>query len=102
MTSGRLEAGDLVALRLLVDAVEHGSVSAAARAAGLSQPSASEAVRRLERRWGVTLLVRSPQGSRPTAAGQHLAGLARAALVSLDAIAGEAAALHAAERNEVR
>jgi DNA-binding transcriptional LysR family regulator len=98
----RLAAADLTALRLLVDTIDTGSVSAAARAARVTQPSASAALRRLERRLGVTLLVRTPQGSRPTPAGQRLVTLARKSLAALDAVAAEAAALQAAERHEVR
>lgn len=102
MTAPRLDPTDLVGLRIMINAVETGSLSAAARAAGITQPSASEALRRLERRLGVTLLVRTPRGSRPTAAGQRLAGLARQALTALDSVAVEAAALRAEERREVR
>jgi DNA-binding transcriptional LysR family regulator len=102
MSSPRLGSADLTALRLLVDTVDTGSVSAAARAARIAQPSASEALRRLERRLGLTLLVRTPQGSRPTASAQRLVGLARTALAALDSVAAEAAALRAAERHEVR
>ncbi|NJC73145.1 LysR family transcriptional regulator [Planosporangium thailandense] len=102
MAPPRLAAADLTALRLLVDTVDTGSVSAAARAARIAQPSASEALHRLERRLGLTLLVRTPQGSRPTPAAQRLVGLARQALTALDAVAAEAAALQAAERQEVR
>jgi DNA-binding transcriptional LysR family regulator len=102
MSTPRFGSADLTALRLLVDTADTGSVSAAARAGRISQPSASEALHRLERRLGLTLLVRTPQGSRPTAAAQRLVGLARQALTALDAVAAEAAALRAAERNEVR
>jgi DNA-binding transcriptional LysR family regulator len=102
MSPPRLGPADLTALRLLVDTADTGSVSAAARAARIAQPSASEALHRLERRLGLTLLVRTPQGSRPTAAAQRIVGLARQALTALDAVAAEAAALQAAERHEVR
>jgi DNA-binding transcriptional LysR family regulator len=98
----RFSSADLTALRLLIDTVDTGSVSAAARAAHIAQPSASEALHRFERRLGLTLLVRTPQGSRPTAAAQRLVILARQALTALDAVAAEAAALRAADRHEVR
>lgn len=102
MSPPRFGAADLTALRLLVDTADTGSVSAAARAARIAQPSASEALRRLERRLGLTLLVRTPQGSRPTPAAQRLVDLARQALTALDGVAAEAAVLRAAERQEVR
>ncbi|MGC9664926.1 LysR family transcriptional regulator [Planosporangium sp. 12N6] len=102
MAPPRMSSSDVTALRLLVDTVDTGSVSAAARAARVAQPSASEALHRLERRLGLALLVRTPQGSRPTAAAQRLVVLARQALTALDAVAAEAAALAAAERHEVR
>ncbi|MFK8002533.1 MAG: LysR family transcriptional regulator [Polyangiales bacterium] len=53
--------------------VENGSFSSAARAIGISQPSLSVAVRRLEERLGTQLLHRESRGASPTRAGQVLA-----------------------------
>jgi DNA-binding transcriptional LysR family regulator len=60
---------DLRLLRYFVSVVERGSVSTAARELVLTQPALSRAVRALERQLGVDLLVRSPRGVEPTAAG---------------------------------
>jgi len=46
-------------LRLLLALAEHGSVTAAARAEGVTQPALSQSLRALERRLGVTLATRS-------------------------------------------
>lgn len=78
MTPGRsLRLDDLIGLEVFLDVVRLGSISAAARVHHLSQPSATERVRRLERRLGVELLQRGPGGSAPTAAGEAVAGWAR-------------------------
>ncbi|HEX6500669.1 MAG TPA: LysR family transcriptional regulator [Micromonosporaceae bacterium] len=97
-----IDSGELAGLRLLVETVRAGSLSGAARALGTSQPAASQLLRRLERRMGLALLVRTPQGSRPTPAGERLAGIASDALAALDRVHVEAAALRAAARGEVR
>ena len=62
MASERPRAGRtrLALLGVLVAADEHGSISAAARALGISQPTASAGLRDLERRLGLDLLVRNP------------------------------------------
>jgi DNA-binding transcriptional LysR family regulator len=93
---------ELGALGLFVDAVELGSLSAAARRHQISQPSASQAIGRLERRLGVTLLHRGPRGATPSPAGQRLVGPARAALAALHRFAAEAEAIRAGARGEVR
>ncbi|WP_433383217.1 LysR substrate-binding domain-containing protein [Actinoplanes sp. CA-142083] len=64
---------DLPALDLLLSVAETGSVGRAAQAHGISQPSASARIARLERRLGVPLLVRSRRGSLLTPAGQAVA-----------------------------
>ncbi|MBB2891047.1 LysR family transcriptional regulator [Flexivirga oryzae] len=60
---------DLGVLELLVAVAEHGSLSAAVRAAGMAQPNASRSISRLERHPGVTLLHRSTRGSTLTDSG---------------------------------
>ena len=61
---------DIETLRLVVAVDDTGSLSAAARDRGLSQPSASARVRAFEARWQLTLLDRTPRGSRLTNDGQ--------------------------------
>ncbi|GAA2610723.1 LysR family transcriptional regulator [Paractinoplanes durhamensis] len=61
---------DLPALDLLLSVAESGSVGRAAQRHGISQPTASERLAKLERRLGVPLLVRSRRGSLLTPAGQ--------------------------------
>ncbi|NNE74743.1 MAG: LysR family transcriptional regulator, partial [Acidimicrobiales bacterium] len=67
---------DLASLDLFVSVVELGSVSRAARAHGIAQPSASSRLKNLERQLGLTLLERGPSGSAPTEAGVVVAGWA--------------------------
>ena len=61
---------DLPALDLLVSVAELGSVGKAAAAHGISQPSASARLSRLERQLGVPVLVRGARGSTLTPAGE--------------------------------
>jgi DNA-binding transcriptional LysR family regulator len=63
----------------------------------MKQPSASQRIRQLERQVGVPLLERTPNGSRPTAAGALLAGWADAVVAAaaeltagVEALAGPA------------
>ncbi|AGL16423.1 LysR family transcriptional regulator [Actinoplanes sp. N902-109] len=61
---------DLPALDLLLSVAETGSVGRAAQVHGITQPSASARLAKLERRLGVPLLVRSRRGSLLTPAGE--------------------------------
>ncbi|WP_336812984.1 LysR family transcriptional regulator [Bosea sp. MMO-172] len=66
----------LIELRALLNFImlaEHGSLSAAASALGLTQPSVSENVARLERKLQVKLATRGPRGAVLTEAGRMLA-----------------------------
>jgi molybdate transport repressor ModE-like protein len=72
-------------LRLLVEIERSGSVSAAARAVGIGQSSASEHVRLLEAAAGQRLVERNGRGSRLTEAGRVLALHADQALATLAA-----------------
>jgi molybdate transport repressor ModE-like protein len=76
---------DSTRLRLLVELQRQGSVSAAARAVGIGQPSASEHLRLLEAAAGQRLVERNGRGSRLTEAGRVLASHASQALVTLAA-----------------
>lgn len=60
---------DLGALQLLLAVARLGSLGAAARERGISQPAASARMRAMERQLGVALLERSPRGSRLTETG---------------------------------
>ncbi|MEV4753994.1 LysR family transcriptional regulator [Micromonospora sp. NPDC049559] len=102
MSDRQLLPGDLPALGLFVDVVELGSLSAAARRHRITQPSASQAIARLERRLGVALLHRGPRGSRPSREGERLLGPAREVLAALDRLAAEAEAVQAGARSLVR
>ncbi len=62
----------LTALQALVAAVEEGSLRAAARRIGVSQPALTKLVRELEIELAAPLLERHSQGVRPTAQGQVL------------------------------
>lgn len=64
---------DLADLRLLVAVDRTGGLGAAAREAGVSQQAVSQRMRALEHDLGVTLVVRSPRGSRLTDAGALVA-----------------------------
>src|SRR5919108_2565559 len=76
---------DSTRLRLLVEVERRGSVSGAARAVGIGQPSASEHVRLLEAAAGQQLVERNGRGSRLTEAGRVLAAHASQALATLAA-----------------
>jgi LysR family transcriptional regulator of abg operon len=68
---------DPAALALLASLSEAGSLSAAARAAGVTQPALTKQLARLERQLGVPLFVRSIRGVAPTEYGQALLPRAR-------------------------
>jgi molybdate transport repressor ModE-like protein len=76
---------DSTRLRLLAELDGHGSVSAAARAVGIGQPSASEHIRLLEAAAGQRLVERNGRGSRLTEAGRILAAHASQAIATLAA-----------------
>jgi len=67
---------ELVTLDLLLSVAELGSVGKAAAAHGISQPSASARLARLERQVGLSLLERSPAGTTLTPAGDAFAAWA--------------------------
>ena len=72
-------------MRLLVEIGRRGSLSAAARAIGIGQPSASQHLRLLEAAAGQRLVERTGRGSRLTEAGSVLAARAAEALATLQA-----------------
>jgi len=76
------------ALASLLAVAEHGSVTAAARARGLTQPSITRQLQELERQLGVRLVERSANGALLTPAGETLAVGARELLAGLAALPG--------------
>jgi len=87
------ELWDTTRMRLLVEIGRQGSLSAAASAIGIGQPSASQHLRLLEAAAGQRLVERTGRGSRLTEAGQVLAARAAQALFSLGAAEEELGAL---------
>jgi DNA-binding transcriptional LysR family regulator len=86
---------NLVSLGVFVSVVELGSVSKAAAAHHMAQPSASNRLRILERQLGLTLLDRSSSGSIPTAEGSVVAGWAAGVLRAAEQLSAGVAALQA-------
>jgi LysR family transcriptional regulator, low CO2-responsive transcriptional regulator len=92
---------DATRLRLLVEIDRQGTVSGAARAVGIGQPTASEHVRLLEAAAGQRLVERNGRGSRLTEAGSVLATRAREALAALQAGEEELGALAGLETGTI-
>ncbi|HVH51392.1 MAG TPA: LysR substrate-binding domain-containing protein [Gaiellaceae bacterium] len=92
-TSTLRELWDTTRMRLLVEIERQGSVSAAAAAIGIGQPSASQHLSLLEAAAGQPLVERSGRGSRLTEAGRILAARAAQALSTLGAAEEELGAL---------
>src|ERR671930_37115 len=92
-TSTLRELWDTTRMRLLVEIDRQGSLSAAASAIGIGQPSASQHLRLLEAAAGQRLVERSGRGSRLTEAGRVLAARAAQALSTLGAAEEELGAL---------
>ena len=74
-----------LAMRAFVRTVERGSLTAAARDLGVSQPAVSKLIRNLEREVQARLLERNSRSLRPTTQGLRLYGEAAGALATLDA-----------------
>jgi LysR family nitrogen assimilation transcriptional regulator len=65
---------DIKQVHYFLTLAKHGSISRAAQALGLAQPSLSEHIARLETRLNTKLAVRGPRGVTMTEAGRLLAG----------------------------
>ena len=91
---------DLEALRVLTLVADLGSISAAARAEQISQPSASKRIQVLERQLGLELLDRRTRGARLTDHGRLVTGRCRVVVEASDALAtgSQALSAQAAER----
>lgn len=79
-----IERPNLHALALFLAVVDRGSMSAAAEAAGISQPGISAQIKTLERFYGTRLLERGGRGSSPTPAGRLVAEAAARILALVD------------------
>ncbi|MDB5956318.1 LysR family transcriptional regulator [Ramlibacter sp.] len=93
---------DLVSIRLVVDCVQHGSLSAAAREAHLALAAASRRMRELEDAVGEPLFERHGRGLLPTAAGRVFARHAVGLLQSLEQMGAELADLRQGIAKHVR
>ncbi|MBS0453495.1 MAG: LysR family transcriptional regulator [Proteobacteria bacterium] len=80
---------DLTDLRLFVNVVEAGSLTAGAERTHLSLASASQRVLGMEETLGATLLVRSKSGVRPNEAGNTLLAHARRVLDQVEQLRAE-------------
>ncbi|WP_399144784.1 LysR family transcriptional regulator [Streptomyces sp. MK7] len=97
-----LRTPDLESLRLLVLVADLGSLGRAAERLRISQPSASRRLSTLERGLGLVLVDRTRRGSRPTLAGQIVAGHARRVLDELDELLAGAGRLRDRREAELR
>ncbi len=93
---------DLIALDLLDSIAELGSLGQAAARHALSQPAVSMRMSHLERRLGLTLLMRTPAGTKLTPAGERVVTLSRRVLAEARAMMTGIEALVAAERSHLR
>jgi molybdate transport repressor ModE-like protein len=84
---------DLRRLLVLRAVAHHGSLSAAARQLGYTQPAITHHIRRLEREVGTPLVTRAGRGIRLTEAGQALAAHADALSARLAAAEEQVAAI---------
>jgi DNA-binding transcriptional LysR family regulator len=93
---------DLIALDLLDSIAELGSLGQAAGRHGMSQPAVSMRMTQLERSLGVTLLRRSPAGTKLTPAGERISTLGRRVLGEMHAMMADVAALVAEQETHLR
>jgi molybdate transport repressor ModE-like protein len=95
--TGIVDALDPARLRLLVEVQRRGSISGAADACGVSQPSATKQLKTLEAAIGEKLVERNGRASRLTEAGDVVVGHAGLVLDTLHGLEEELAALRGAE-----
>lgn len=93
---------DLGALDLFLTAARLGSLTQAAAAHGIAQPSASSRLRTLERQLGMKLLERGPTGSVPTSEGSVVAGWAETLLRAANELNTGVEALRASRTGRLR
>lgn len=95
--TGIVDALDPARLRLLVEVDRRGSISAAADACGISQPSATKQLKTLESAVGEKLVERNGRASRVTEAGRVVVVHAARVLDTLQGLEQELDALRGAE-----
>jgi LysR family transcriptional regulator, low CO2-responsive transcriptional regulator len=95
--TGIVDALDPARLRLLVEVDRRGSISAAADACRVSQPSATKQLKTLEAALGEKLVERNGRASRLTEAGEIVVGHATRVLDTLQGLEEELGALRGAE-----
>ena len=78
---------DLATLDLLLSVAELGSVGRAAEAHGIAQPSASAKLAQLERRLGLSVLVRTSRGTTLTPVGETVVAWAREVVAAAHVLA---------------
>ncbi|WP_445399869.1 LysR family transcriptional regulator [Streptomyces sp. LE64] len=93
---------DLGALELLLGVARLGSLGRAARELGITQPAASGRIRAMERLLGVTLVDRSPRGSRLTEAGALVTDWARRVVEAAEAFDAGTQALRGRRDSRLR
>jgi molybdate transport repressor ModE-like protein len=98
MGDGIVDAVEPLRLRLLVELGRRGSISAAADACRMGQPSATKHLQTLEAAVGERLVERAGRASRLTEAGEIVATHGARVLDTLDAMQQELQALRGAER----
>ncbi|WP_417666612.1 LysR family transcriptional regulator [Pseudidiomarina sp.] len=91
---------DLRQLNYFVAVYENGSISAAARACHVAQPSLSTALQQLEDELGATLFVRQSRGVTPTEDGERLYGHAGRLLSQMQSL--KASFRHSVKRVQFR
>ncbi|RYF05410.1 MAG: LysR family transcriptional regulator [Oxalobacteraceae bacterium] len=92
----------LRAMQVFVRTLELGSLTAAARECGMTQPSVSKLLSQLERQLGVRLFERSTRGLAPTEQGQRFHADARLVLEQYDAAVGAVQGLHGQPAGQLR
>jgi len=95
--TGIVDALDPARLRLLLEVDRRGSISAAAEACRISQPSATKQLKTLEAAVGEKLVERNGRASRVTEAGQVVVAHAARVLDTLQGLQEELGALRGAE-----
>jgi len=99
---GIVDALDPSRLRLLVEVGRRGSISAAAEACRMGQPSATKHLKTLEAAVGEKLVERNGRSSRLTEAGEVVATHATRVLDTLQAMNEDLGALRGAEQGTLR
>ncbi|MER7762573.1 LysR family transcriptional regulator [Streptomyces sp. NPDC097619] len=93
---------DLGAMELLLAVARRGSLGAAARELGITQPAASSRIRAMETRLGVALVERSPRGSTLTPEGALVTDWARPVVEAAEAFDAGAQALRGRRDSRLR